>query len=558
MRQLLLSTALALLPGLALAEGLALVLGVERYEELDRINRGADLARATDGIAALGLAVIALPNGRADTTAAALASFAEAAVAEPERIIVALAGQFATDGSRTWLLTAEAADPGLLTMGETAVSVDSLLTVLAGAPGQALLLIGTEEPGEPYDPWLRPGIGDLVIPPGVTVLTGRPRDIAGFMAVELAEPEGDLMALAAENGDLVITGFAPRRLVFMPPEPVAAPTPPPVTDTAAEDALWQGAVALDSVAAYRNYLSRYPLGRFADQAEEAIAAILAEPNREARLLEEALNLTRDQRRAIQRNLATLAFDPRGIDGVFGNNTRRAIANWQQQNGYAQTSYLNREQISRLDAQAARRAAEQEAEAARQAAEAQRLDRAYWDETGSRGDEPGLRAYLQRYPRGLFAALATDQLAAIEAERQARAQAQERADWDQARARDTIQAYRAYLQAYPRGRFVEQAQARITELTAPAPTPIPPVVEEEEDGATARARAVEQALNLNGLTARLIESRLEQMDLNPGAVDGQFDEQTRRAIRRFQGQAGAPMTGYLDEQTLVLILAQAFQ
>ena len=571
MRQLLLSTALALMPGISLAEGIALVLGIERYEELDRVNRGARSIRASEGIANLGLTVIALPNGRADTTAAALYDFADAAVLDPERIIVALTGRFATDGVRTWLLTAEASDPGLLTLGATAVSVDSLLTVLAAAPGQALLMLGVEPGNEAYDPWLRQGIGNLQIPAGVTVLTGSPRDVADFVDDELSQPAGDLTALVENNGNLTITGFAPRQLILMPGAagtPVAPP-PPPVPDTAAEDALWQGAVALDSIAAYRNYLSRYPLGRYASQAEEAIAAILAEPNREARLLEEALNLTRDQRREIQRDLSTLDFDPRGIDGIFGNGTRRAIANWQQQNGYPQTTYLTREQISRLDAQAARRAAEAaaeaarraaaaEAEAARQQAEAARLDRVYWEETGARGNEPGLRAYLERYPRGQFAALATDQLREIEAARQSRAEAEDRAAWQDARARDSVDAYRFYLQAYPRGAFVAQAQTRIAELSTPAPMPEPIPLESEEDDASARARAVEQALNLNRLTSQLIESRLDQMGMNPGAVDGEFDEQTRRAIRRFQESGGAPATGYVDERTLVMLLAQTFQ
>src|SRR3712207_8103896 len=58
------------------------------------------------------------------------------------------------------------------------------------------------------------------------------------------------------------------------------------------------------------------------------------------------------------------------------------------------SYLNREQIERLSGQAARRAQQLEAEAERQQQAAQRADRAYWEETGARGDEAGLRAYLR--------------------------------------------------------------------------------------------------------------------------------------------------------------------
>jgi len=552
MRHLILSTALALIPGLALADSLALVLGNERYEQLGRLSRGADVVRATGGIAALGFDVVALPNGRADTTALALAEFAQG-LPDADWIIVALSGRFATDGTRTWLMTAEAGPPALLALAGQAVSVDSLLTVLARAPGRALLLLGADDRDtDPFDDYLVQGIGDLDIPQGVTVLVGAPRDVANFMAGELATPGGDLSALVDDNGNLTASGYLPEARVLLPRAAPPPPPPPPVLDTAAEDALWQGAAALDSVAAYRNYLARYPLGRFADQAETAIAAILAEPNRDARLTEEGINLSREQRRAIQRNLGVLDFDPRGIDGIFGSGTRRAIANWQQQNGFAQTSYLTLEQINRIDAQAARRAAELAAEAQRQQAEAARLDRAWWEETGASGDGPGLRAYLDRYPAGLFTELATDQLARIEAEERGQQEAQDRAAFDNAQAVGTVAAYRGYLQAWPRGIYQEQAEASITALTTPV-VPIEPVPQE---GDTARAQFVEQALNLNDQTRAVIEQRLDRLGLNPGRVDGVFDERTRRAIRRYQTERGTPVTGFLDERTMILMLAEA--
>lgn len=548
MRHLFMSTALALIPGLSSAEDIALLLGTERYEQLDRLPRGAAVARSAEGIMALGFRVTALPNGRADTTAAALATFM-AQLPEAERVIVALSGRFATDGSRTWLLTAESATPTILTLGDNAVSVDSVLAVLSRFPGRALLLIGHDEDAtEVLDPWLAEGIGQLEVPQGVTVLTGEPVDIAAFMDSELAEPLGDLYALVADNGTLTPAGFLLPGFVFMPDELAAAPVVilPPVADTAAEDALWQGAVALDTVAAYRNYLSRFPLGRYAERAEESISAIVSEPNRDARLAEEALNLSRAQRRSVQQSLAILAFDPRGIDGIFGDGTRRAIANWQQVNGYPQTTYLTLEQINRLDAQGSRRAAEIEAEAERQRAEALRLDRVYWDETGARGDVAGLRAYLNRYPAGQFAEAAADRLALIDQQ----ARLSDDAAFDVAREIGTIEAFRRYLRDYPNGASQRDAEQMIERLSAPAPQP------EVEVDRTAReqARAEENALGLNALTARMVESRLEQMGLNVGTVDGDFDRATRRAISRYQEARNMPVTGFLTQSTLVLLLA----
>src|SRR5690606_35904322 len=130
--------------------------------------------------------------------------------------------------------------------------------------------------------------------------------------------------------------------------------------------------------------------------------------------------------------------------------------WQQENGFAQTGYMSMEQIQRLDGQAARRAAEQAAETERQRQEAERLDRAYCEETGARGDEAGLRAYLGRYPQGIYAQVATDELARITAQRDQEAAARDRAAWNTARGTDTIAAYRQYLADFPRGAFRSDA------------------------------------------------------------------------------------------------------
>ncbi len=544
MRRLLATTAfLALLPLAATAQNLALVLGTGAYDNLPDLSDGAELADAVDGLLSLGFDVLALGDGDAEGVARALADFS-AAVPEAERILVALSGRFVTDGERTWYLTRQASQPRLLGFGGTAraLPVESLLQVLSRLPSRAVLLLGVdEEAGATFDPWLREGIGDLEVPQGVTVLRGDPEAAASFLADELSVPGGDLARLVAESDRIEAEGYLPRGFVFTPPR--TGPAQPQAAQ-ADESALWQGAVALNTVQAYQNYLNNYPQGRYAAQARQGIEAILSEPNREARLAEEALGLTRDQRRGIQRNLSLLDFDPRGIDGIFGPGTRSAITDWQQQNGFAQTSYLDNEQIARLEAQAARRAQQLEAEAERQRQAAERADRAFWEETGARGDEAGLRAYLERYPDGLFAGQAEAGLAQIEAAKRQEAEAQDRAAWDAARGTDTVVAYQRYLEAYPQGGFVEEARARRNEL----------VQANQESEATAQARAAEEALSLNALTARVIEQRLDALGLDPGPVDGRFDDATRRALRNYQRDRGLPTSGYLNEPTLVRLLA----
>ncbi|TNC48791.1 peptidoglycan-binding protein [Rubellimicrobium rubrum] len=545
MRHLLIASALAaLLPGVALADDLALVLGTADYATLPDFPRGAEVTDAVDGLATLGFRVMALRNGGAAGVTRTLNDFM-AAVPEADRILIALSGRFVTDGRRTWYLTRDAAAPTLFGLDERALSLESLMQVLARAPSRAVLLlgVGTSAEQEVFDPWLREGVGDLDIPQGVTVLTAGPRNAANFLADELSVPRGDLSRLVAENGNVDAEGYLPRGFVFTP-----RPGDPALTETQAaraeETALWQGAVALNTIDAYRNYLSAFPRGRYAAQAQEGIDAILAEPNREQRLAEEALGLSRDQRREIQRNLSLLDFDTRGIDGIFGSGTRRAVTDWQQQNGFSQTSYLDREQIERIAAQAGRRAQQLEAEAERQRQEAERADRAFWEESGARADEAGLRAYLERYPDGLFAQQASEQLARIEGEKRQEAQAQDRVAWDRAREADTLAGYQRYLESFPQGQFVEEARTRRNALV------------EENEGAqeTEEARAAEQALGLNALTARVIEQRLDALGLNPGEVDGRFDRNTRRALRNYQRDRGLPVSGFLNEPTLVRLLA----
>ena len=48
----------------------------------------------------------------------------------------------------------------------------------------------------------------------------------------------------------------------------------------------------------------------------------------------------------------------------------------------------------------------------------------------------------------------------------------------------------------------------------------------------------------------------QLGLNPGEVDGQFDAATRRALRRYQRERDLPVSGYLNEPTVVRLLADS--
>jgi hypothetical protein len=134
------------------------------------------------------------------------------------------------------------------------------------------------------------------------------------------------------------------------------------------------------------------------------------------------------------------------------------------------------------------------------------------------------------------------LAVIDAARAEELAAADRAAWDVARAGNAVSAYEDYLRQYPQGAFADQAKARIAALNGDiAPN-------------GAGAEAAELALQLSPAARLLIEGRLTSLGLRPGPVDGRFDAEARAAIRAFQGERGFAVTGFLDEQTMVGLMA----
>lgn len=486
MRQLPLIATLCVLAMPALADDAALLLGVERYDDLRRVSDGTDVLGAADSLRDAGYEVSTLANGSARDMNRLLERFATDA-AEADRMVVGLAGQFVTDGTRSWFLAKDANRPSPFGLGD-AVSLETVMRVLAQAPGQAILILGFDQgAGDTIGDYLRQGIGDLDVPQGVTVIYGEPNLADNVVIDGVTERGSDVMAFVRDNRRLRALGYQPKTLILHPDEDQPAP---PIAVIEPSLRAWNDAQEANTANSYRDFLSDNPRSPFASQARDRLAEIENDPIRMAELAESALNLTRNERRAIQRNLTLLDFNTRGVDGIFGPGSRGAIRNWQQDNGFAQTSYLTASQINRIDGQASRRAAEIEAEEELAREEALSLDRDYWEETGARGDQAGYRAYLERYPEGIFAS---------------------------------------------------EAQSKLQVETAPEP----------DDSA---ARAQEEALNINPVLRRLIESRLAGLGYNPGNVDGRFDRNSRRAIAQYQSQRNLSSTGYIDQPTLARLLA----
>jgi peptidoglycan hydrolase-like protein with peptidoglycan-binding domain len=406
--------------------------------------RGAQPDRVPDAqgaVEALGRAGFETAGGQ-DIAAAQVLEFLSAlhpSGSTADKAVIVLAGAFVHSSRTAWLLGTDAARAGGVDLGAVAadgVDIAFVLDLAALAPQGAVVVLGEASGGPVAGVGLEAGLGPLgVLPDGVTVIRGPAAEAMAFARDDLLLRGVPLASLLARRPSLQAEGVPSRSFVFLPPGQA-------ISD---EERDWSRARAADTVAGYSDYLLSWPAGRYAAEARAALDRLGFDPVEAARQAEAALNLTRAERTAIQRDLTTLGYNTRGIDGIFGAGTRGAISAWQAAAGLPGTGYVTADQIAAI-----RRAA------TAVIAEREREDRSYWQQTGAGGGEQGLRAYLARYPNGVFAETARAELAAIALRR-------DREAWDRARSADTPAAYRRYLDAYPNGEHAADARRRIQQL-----------------------------------------------------------------------------------------------
>jgi peptidoglycan hydrolase-like protein with peptidoglycan-binding domain len=103
-----------------------------------------------------------------------------------------------------------------------------------------------------------------------------------------------------------------------------------------------------------------------------------------------------------------------------------------------------------------------------------------------------------------------------------------------------------LRDFPNGQFVAEARAEIQKLNNPE---TPPHI-------VAQAKQEEQQLGLDRNGRLRVETQLSNLSFDPGAVDGDFDANTRRALRQFQRANSLPVTGFVSNNTGVLLLVSS--
>lgn len=533
----LMAAILTLAAHVANAESVALVLGNSKYSPSIRAHSQA-AQKTWAAVKKAGFVAFGGENLTRKETYVALQKF-EARASKADSVLIFISGKFASKGNANWLLMPGTKSQSAIAMDRDAISLNAILSVLEGHSGNSAAFLSEGKGPIKSSYGLRSGLGALNLSGGSVVLRGTPAGLTDLATKAIAR-DVNLANMALPKGVRMV-GYPGPDLVLNPsPRPVASLTTPVGSNTSADRAAWDIANTVDSEAAYRAYLERFPNGDFSGLARTRLTAATAPRANPAEIAEKSLKLNRNARRDVQRKLTLLGFSTRGVDGIFGGGSRDAITRFQRAEGFEPTGYLTSSMLRTLERRASIRQAEVEEEERRLKREKEDQDIRFWRSTGSSGRVDDLQAYLKRYPDGLYAGEAKREL-----ERQGYGSSNEDSDWNRAFNADTIRSYEDYMAAYPRGKYRRDAEARIRVLRQNR-------IERPTRDAVNPATA-EKALKLSQLDRASLELRLGSLGFNPGFPEGKIDKRARKAIAQFQERAGLTATGYFDRNTVNAIM-----
>jgi len=139
-------------------------------------------------------------------------------------------------------------------------------------------------------------------------------------------------------------------------------------------------------------------------------------------------------------------------------------------------------------------------------------------------------------------------------------AQETRLWDSAERGNTIEEYKAYLEAYPTGAYARMARTRVARLGAPSAAR--PVAGEAVESASEALKAeigteqAERSLTLTLERRKDLQQRLLALDYPVGKISGGFDAKSRKAIMDWQKRHELQPTGRLGPLQYAALLAES--
>lgn len=271
--------------------------------------------------------------------------------------------------------------------------------------------------------------------------------------------------------------------------------------------------------AYRDYLARFPKGKYRINAEQALARLgeAVEGSTAAAAQAEArLGITYTQRVAVQRRLTLLGYNTYGADGSWGRNTRKAIATWQRDTGERVTGYLTGVQLRALVGGVV---------------------------VTPPGDNPPPDTLTSLQ---VETALRLTRTQRSEIQRQLTALGYDAGVADGlwgSRTRTAIANWQRANRTTRTG-YVTAAEVKLIASQAGSVTPAP-------NGGSSAALE-ESLLELTDTERADLQRRLIRLGYVVNRTDGVFSSGTRRAISEWQGDEGETVTGYLTADQVRLI------
>ena len=274
--------------------------------------------------------------------------------------------------------------------------------------------------------------------------------------------------------------------------------------------------------AYRDYLTRFPKGQFRGNAEQALARLGTPVDGSAASAMQAevrLGIIFAQRVSLQRELTRLGYRTYGTDGVWGRNTRNAIATWQRDKGDAVTGYVTAAQLQLL------------------------LTGGTVVTPPDNGTPSGVGTALE-----VEAALRLTRAQRTDIQRQLTSLGYSSGVADGLWGNRTRAAITAWQRANKRAQtgYVTAAQVKLIATQAGNSGSAPPPSDEET------AAQQENLLDLTIAERVDVQRRLTRLGYDPLRTDGTFGAGTRRAIAEWQGDEGETATGYLTADQVRLI------
>ncbi len=135
-------------------------------------------------------------------------------------------------------------------------------------------------------------------------------------------------------------------------------------------------------------------------------------------------------------------------------------------------------------------------------------------------------------------------------------AQETRLWDSAERGNTLDDYKAYLDAYPSGTYARMARSRIARLGAQSAAGKTEDAPSEGPKAEIGTEQTERSLSLTLARRKDVQQRLAALDYEPGKASGTFDEKTRKAIKAWQDRREIEATGWLGPLQYAALLAES--